>query len=491
MSATEGSRIVPRILKVRFGECPEGRRDLEFRQTFRIGRSNDCEVCITDDYVSRVHAEIAWVEGKWWVKDTGSSNGIYVGDQRIVQMPVGHNLTIRLGIYGPKVGLEVIQADAQPVLERIRPAGGDKTIIGHYVQRYFSKGAENETVGEHTMYLRKAFQQVQKKQKRTYANLIAGLFVLTLGVSGYAVYLRHEAAKQRAIAEQLFYSMKTLDLDIAKLEQVVVNSNSQLGAEEIREHRVRRQELENNYDHFLATLHVYKPNMSEQDKLILRVARIFGECELDAPPDFLSEVNRYIKKWQTSGRYVRAMQTAKQNGYIKPIADEFLSKGLPPQFFYLAMQESNFDTYAVGPLTRKGYAKGMWQFVPETALKYGLHLGPLVDLKRPDPGDERAHSDKATKAAASYVKDLYATDAQASGLLVMACYNWGEGQVLPLVRSMPANPRERNFWMLLRNHRDRIPQETYDYVFNIISAAVIGENPRLFGFDLDSPLAGK
>jgi hypothetical protein len=54
---------------------------------------------------------------------------------------------------------------------------------------------------------------------------------------------------------------------------------------------------------------------------------------------------------------------------------------------------------------------------------------------------------------------------------------------------MPANPKERNFWQLLAKHRDKIPQETYDYVFYIVSAAVIGENPRLFGFDFDNPLA--
>ncbi|MEA2257482.1 MAG: rane-bound lytic murein transglycosylase, partial [Acidobacteriaceae bacterium] len=47
----------------------------------------------------------------------------------------------------------------------------------------------------------------------------------------------------------------------------------------------------------------------------------------------------------------------------------------------------------------------------------------------------------------------------------------------------------RNFWKLLSKHRDKIPQETYDYVFYIASAAVIGENPRLFGFDFDNPLA--
>jgi membrane-bound lytic murein transglycosylase D len=53
---------------------------------------------------------------------------------------------------------------------------------------------------------------------------------------------------------------------------------------------------------------------------------------------------------------------------------------------------------------------------------------------------------------------------------------------------MPENPKERNFWRLLANYRNEIPQETYDYVFYVISAAVIGENPGLFGFDFDNPL---
>jgi hypothetical protein len=247
--------------------------------------------------------------------------------------------------------------------------------------------------------------------------------------------------------------------------------------------------MQTNYDQYLAALHVYDRKMTEQQRIMLRVARIFGECELDMPRDFEAEVNKYIKYWQHSDRLATAIRNAQQNGYAETIAQQLLAQGLPPQFFYLALQESNFDPYASGPMTRKGIAKGMWQFVPETAVKYGLRVGPLVDLRRPDPGDERDQYEKATKAASRYLKDLYTTDAQASGFLVMACYNWGEDQVLPLVRSMPANPRDRNFWRLLAHHRDKIPQETYDYVFYIVSAAVIGENPRLFGFDFDNPLA--
>ena len=108
---------------------------------------------------------------------------------------------------------------------------------------------------------------------------------------------------------------------------------------------------------------------------------------------------------------------------------------------------------------------------------------------RPDPGDDRHKWEKATRAAAAYIKDIYSTDAQASGLLVMASYNWGENRVIRMLRTMPANPRERNFWKVLEQHREQVPKETYNYVMWIVSAAVIGENPKLFGFDFDSPLA--
>jgi hypothetical protein len=319
--------------------------------------------------------------------------------------------------------------------------------------------------------------------------MLAALAILLVAAAGFGLYEDVQNRKQRALAENLFYSMKSLDVDIANVEKLVLQSPNQAGAVEIKKYQTRRKDMQQDYDRFLASLHVYSTKLTPQQRLILRVARIFGECELDMPPEFESEINNYIKKWQSSGRLARAIQNAKANGYTNVIAQDFLNQDLPPQFFYLALQESDFDPYISGPMTYKGIAKGMWQFIPETALKYGLHLGPLVDLRRPDPGDDRHHWERETKAAAGYIKDLYSTDAQASGLLVMACYNWGEKSVLPLVRSMPENPRERNFWKLLTKYKDKVPQETYDYVFYISSAAVIGEDPHLFGFDFDNPLA--
>jgi membrane-bound lytic murein transglycosylase D len=484
MNTRQPQILAPPLLKVRFRPTPADQQYFQFSKAFRIGRVEECEICINNDYVSRIHAEVVFENGAWWVHDLNSSNGIYVGGQRVKHVPVGQATVIRLGVYGTEVSLEVEAAPA----ENKSPTGSE-TMVARYVEHYFGKPAGGNTVGEHTMYVRRAFAQVQTEQKRKYGKIIAVLILAALSAAAYALYLHQQVRRQRALAQDLFYTMKSLDVDIANLEKALLDSNQQQGTEVIRKYESRRQEMAKSYDQFLATLHVYNRRMTEQQRLVLRVARIFGECELDMPRDFESEINRYIKYWQSSGRLTTAVRTAQQNGYADVISKELLARGLPPQFFYLALQESNFDPYINGPITRKGIAKGMWQFVPGTAVQYGLRLGPLVDLRRPDPGDERDQYEKATKAAAKYLKDLYSTDAQASGFLVMACYNWGEDQVLPLVRSMPANPRERNFWRLLSKHRDRIPKETYDYVFYIISAAVIGENPRLFGFDFDNPLA--
>ena len=97
-----------------------------------------------------------------------------------------------------------------------------------------------------------------------------------------------------------------------------------------------------------------------------------------------------------------------------------------------------------------------------------------------DPLDDRFDFWKSTVAAIKYLRDLNNTEAQASGLLVMASYNWGENNIRQIISRMPENPRERNFWRLL-SYKD-IPRETYDYVFSIFSAAVICENQRPFRF---------
>ena len=245
------------------------------------------------------------------------------------------------------------------------------------------------------------------------------------------------------------------------------------------------------------------------NRLIQRIARRFGECEINIPKEFSDTVKQYINRWQwgrgKNNKYEQAIERANKNNYTKTIVENFLKRGLRPEFFYLALQESEFKKESVGPITSWGFAKGIWQFIAATAEEYDLKVGPLDSLEVYDSEDERFDFLKATDAAARYIKFIYSTEAQASGLLVMASYNWGERRVIrylkkldestnyveetvKYIKELNKKPKDRNFWKLITNYRDRIPKQTYDYVFYIFSAAVIGEDPEYFGFGFKNPL---
>src|SRR5947207_4548980 len=107
--------------------------------------------------------------------------------------------------------------------------------------------------------------------------IIAALVFVVVLAGAFAYYEHQQSVKQRAVAQELFYTMKSLDLDVANLERLVAQTDSKIGLDEIQKYRNRRKEVEQSYDHFLATLHIYNPKMTEQDRNILRIARIFGE----------------------------------------------------------------------------------------------------------------------------------------------------------------------------------------------------------------------
>jgi membrane-bound lytic murein transglycosylase D len=478
----KGSGLAMHRIDVRIDRGQANSIHFSFADTFHVGRDEDCDIQIMGDpSVSRRHIEVNFHDDCWWLQDVGSTNGTFIDSQRINVVPLTTATKVQLGTGATLVTL-IPHSSESPAVD------DTNNSLTQYVQHYFG-ASDLEHAGQHTKMIRRAFEQVQVRQKRKYAKIIGFVSLLFLVAGGYALYLHVETAKQRDRAEAIFYAMKSLELDIAGIQRIVTESQNEQGVQIINKYRVQRTEMEKNYDQFLGALGFYSSKLTEAERLILRVARLFGECEINMPAGFVTEVQNYIKKWQSSDRLEKAIRTAREKGYRDRISEALLSQGLPPQFFYLALQESNFDIYAVGPKTYKGHAKGMWQFIPETAIKYGLRVGPLVDLSRPDLKDERHNFEKATNAAVRYLKFIYSTDAQASGLLVMSSYNWGEEKVVKLIRSIPANPKERNFWRLLTSYRDKIPQETYDYVFYIVSAAVIGENPRFFGFKFDNPLA--
>lgn len=357
--------------------------------------------------------------------------------------------------------------------------------VTQVIQHYFSKDP-NKEAGDQTILFQKAYHRVHKQRSRKYFVAIAIVSGLLLLVGSLAIFQQYKLDQLRETAADFFYAMKNMEIEVAQLEDMLVDGATPDQRKNFLARMQKLDAMEQQYDDFLEELGVYKEGMSETDRIIIRMARLFGECEVALPEGFLPDVYAYIEKWRLKNKLVAGLKLARKHGYPQKVAKAMLEHNMPPQFFYLGLQESNLNIKAVGQKTNFGIAKGPWQFIPATARQFGLSTGPLVEVRQFDPRDDRHNFAKSTAAAAKYIQWLYNGKAQASGLLVMASYNWGYGRVRDRIGKMPKNPKERNFWQLYKNFK--MPKETKDYVFYIFSAAVIGENPKLFGFDFDNPL---
>ena len=251
------------LLHVAFGTAGADQKELRFAKPFRIGRTEESEVCVKDDHVSRNHAEVFFEGGNWWIRDLNSTNGVYVNGQRFERLAVNGTLTIRLGVRGPEVSLRAEAPSAE-----MENHADDEAVIAHFIKHYFRESAAGEPVGRHTMFVRKAFAQVQNQQKRRYRYVVGTLLVCVLAAGTYGIYEHQQVKMQKVMAKDLFYAMKAIDVDIANLEKTALSSHDQQGIEVIRKEEDQRNEMQRKYDQFLATLHVYNPKLTDQQKLV-------------------------------------------------------------------------------------------------------------------------------------------------------------------------------------------------------------------------------
>lgn len=485
-----------------------------FTNPFSIGRDETCEVLLLDEVVSKNHATLYPAASGWWVRDLLSTNGTFLNGERIEHAQVvDKNSKLQISDDGPILHLELEVKTAKAVFRddeptqpsaKKAPAEGEeapvpdlsettgeaekqKPSVTGILQRYMGEKKPSEgPTGEHTRVMREAFARVKNIHSRRFRVVVVVAVLLVAVFIGIVVYQHNRLERLKELSINLFYDTKTMEMQIQELVVTMKETGDTSWLAEIANKRQQLDKMRERYNRFVEETGLYGKYKTEEERLILKMARLFGECELALPDDFMKEVKSYIKKWKSTNRFEKAMRRAQEHKYGPTIYRKMVANHMPPQFLYLALQESNFKHDAVGPKTRFGIAKGIWQFIPDTAVQYGLTTGPLVELPLFDPRDERFDFDKATEAAAKYIHFIYTTEAQASGLLVMASYNWGDTRVRRIIRKMPENPRERNFWRLLKTNK--IPDQTHDYVFYIFSAAVIGENPKLFGFEFENPL---
>jgi hypothetical protein len=468
-----------------------------FDATFVIGRAADCALRVPGAEVEPRHVQVVFdAVSRWWIRNLAGAGKTFVDGAPVVFVPLEGAAQVQLGKGGPVVSLELSEQGAGEAAAPPEPSPPTaptpapprtptrELTEAEIIQRYIKPDGK-APAGKQTMMFRAAFQRVQKRSSRRYHLVIGVILLVLLSAGGVILYQRQKLHALQATAEKFFYTMKTFELRAAQLEELVLASADPQQVAALGESREKLKQMEGEYDAFVRELGAYS-RVSERQRYILRVARRFGECEVNIPGSFVSEVDHYVKRWRENDRLANALRRAKQHGYGVVITRAFTQGNLPPHYVYLALQESNFDVRAVGRPTRYGFAKGMWQFISLTGHQYGLKIGPLFEQGVYDPADERFDWPKATRAAVKYIRKLTTTEAQGSGLLAMASYNWGESKVRDIIASLPENPVDRNFWQLLAHHK--VPAETYDYVLSIFSAAVICENPALFGFDVECPI---
>ena len=185
----------------------------------------------------------------------------------------------------------------------------------------------------------------------------------------------------------------------------------------------------------------------------------------DIPIPANDRVLRYVELFQGRLREFLADGLARGSQYLPMIQAAFRAEGLPLDLAYIPLIESAFKPAALS----RAKARGVWQFMRGTALENGLKADWYLD--------ERADPEKATRAAAKYLKTLHGMFEDWH--LAMASYNGGPGRVKrALTRS-----RKNDFWTLSESTQF-LPRETRDYVPMILAAVIIAKNPTRYGFDV-------
>jgi membrane-bound lytic murein transglycosylase D len=187
----------------------------------------------------------------------------------------------------------------------------------------------------------------------------------------------------------------------------------------------------------------------------------FDEMALD--PRVLS----HAKKMSHGQRVTVRDALARSGRYIEIIARELEREGVPPELAYLPAVESHFSCTAEGRGT-----VGLWQFTRGTAQRYGLMVNSQVDERR-DP-------ERASRAAARLLRDLYEQFGRWG--LALAAYNAGPAKVQQALDRHPG----ADFWQLA--DRGMLPARTRSYVPKVLAVAAIASEPERFGLAGVEPL---
>ncbi|MGE0361194.1 MAG: LysM peptidoglycan-binding domain-containing protein [Vicinamibacterales bacterium] len=208
------------------------------------------------------------------------------------------------------------------------------------------------------------------------------------------------------------------------------------------------------------------PEATPAPSVVTTVREDLAATAHDIPIPQNDRVLGYVEAFQGRLRTFLSEGLTRGAEYMPMIQAVFREEGLPLDLAYVPLVESAFKPTALS----RASARGVWQFMRPTARENGLTHDWYID--------ERADPEKATRAAARYLKTLHRIF-DGDWHLALASYNGGPGRVQRAVKRYGV----RDFWRLSAT-RGRLPRETREYVPMILAAMIIARNPGQYGFEV-------
>ena len=190
--------------------------------------------------------------------------------------------------------------------------------------------------------------------------------------------------------------------------------------------------------------------------------------ESELPVVLNSQVAKFINYFTGRRGKVTMVRTLERAGAFRTMIERILEEeGVPAEMFHLAQAESGFRPKA----RSRARATGMWQFMKFRGRQYGLRQDKYVD--------ERYDPEKATRAAARHLLDLYIEFGD--WYLAMAAYNGGPNRVKRAVE----RTKSKDYWE--HSRRRFLRRETRNYVPIILAMTYVGKNLDMYGIEIKDP----
>lgn len=211
-------------------------------------------------------------------------------------------------------------------------------------------------------------------------------------------------------------------------------------------------------DDLLNMTFLVDPNL--RDKVQEQIRATTSQLPLEENDAVVSFINFFSS---SRGKKIMAFGMQHSGRYRAMIQRILSEEGVPQELIYLAQAESGFSPRAIS----KARCVGVWQFIAYRGREYGLNQTPATD--------DRMDPERATRAAAKHLRDLY--NHFGDWNLAMAAYNCGPGCIDKAIQ----RTGYADFWELRR--LNVLPKETANYVPAILAMTIIAKNAKDYGLD--------